>query len=183
MSITGAGVVTIANLAGTGDRIVQASSTGLLSATNTAVRMISSPTLTLITSSTGATTYTSLYSTTATIVAGSFYKITGNICLQASPIPTPAPTYASLSCSLVQNPTTLYTTNNLGLWYYQNIVPVLPNTHFSMNGTSVVTSAQLGGAGTKLFYLTCFTQYNMVLALTPDGQCAFPATLIIEQIS
>ena len=122
-----------------------------------------------------------MYSTTATIVAGSFYKITGNICLQTASVNSP--TYASLYCSLVQNPTTSLTTNNLGLWYYQNIVPVLPNTHFSMNGTTVVTSAQLGGAGTKSFYLTSFTQYNMGIATTPDGQCAFPATLIIEQIS
>jgi hypothetical protein len=184
MSLQNSGQVTIPNLAGTGDRIVQASSTGLLSATTTAgtfVRLVSTLPLTLITSSTGINTYTSLYSTTATIVNGVYYKITGNICLQTASVNSP--TYASLSCSLVQNPTTSYTTNNLGLWYYQNITPVLPNTHFSMNGTNVVTSAQLGGAGTRLFYLTCFTQYNMGIATTPDGQNTFQPTLTIEQIS
>ena len=90
--------------------------------------------------------------------------------------------YASLFCSLVQNPTTSLTTNNLGLWYNQ-FPYVSENKNLSMNGVNVATASQLGGAGTITLYLTVYTENNMNVNLTPGGACTFSPTLLIERIA
>ena len=121
--------MTIANLAGTGDRIVQASSTGLLSATTLAtgtfVRMISINYTIITYSYTNITTHQSMLSTSVPIVAANNYRVSASINVQAGGASTLTNSVMSVSTTL--NPASS-ATSPFALTYRSSFTSVSPNT-------------------------------------------------------
>ena len=177
------GAVTIPNLAGTGDRIVQASSTGLLSATTLAtgtfVRMISINYTIITYSYTNITTHQSMLSTSVPIVAGNIYRVSASTNVQASGGSTL--TNSVMSVSTISNPPST-ATSPFALTYRSSFTPVNPNTMYSQNGFVILTGTQLGGTGTNTIYLNLLFNATCGFNLTPDNVAAYPLSFTIELV-
>lgn len=173
------GAVTISNLAGTGDRIVQASSTGLLSATNTVVRMISTTFTTITTAYTTPTQHQSMLSTTVPIVAANIYRISANTNVQAGALSTLTNTVMSINTTL--NPASS-ATSPFALTYRSSFTPAGPNTMYAQNGFIILTGTQLGGTGSRTIYLNLLFNAVCGFNFTPDNVAAYPLSFTVELV-
>jgi len=143
--------------------------------------LVSSLPITLITTTAAAFNFTSLYSVSATIVSGAYYRLEAALCRYNNSGGTLTLDY--LLVSTVLNPST--SLNNLALSFQSSLVRT-NNQNFTTQGAIVATAAQMGGVGTRTFYLDFFsngTSTEQLIPGAPTGYATFPPTFTITRIA
>lgn len=150
--------------------------------------IVSSPTsgYTFINTNIATNVLVDITSVTATIVSAGLYRITGNLAVQNFNVNLI--TYGSIWCSntasaSVPAPGPSRNAAMIDINYNQFLPPFSQFTHTHMHGVVIATGAQLGGTGTRTYYLITQMQYNCVVAETPDGNGTLPVCLLIERIA
>ena len=70
----------------------------------------------------------------------------------------------------------------IDLDYQQSFAPVAQNVHKHLHGVALATAAQLGGAGTRTYYLIAQFERTSGVAQTPDANGTLPVFLLIDRI-
>ncbi len=148
--------------------------------------IVSTPVLnpTILNSTLPTNTETVVTSVSATIDSAGTYQVFGNLAVQSN---TGTITYGSLYCSTQSTPLPApgpsKTAVVTALSYNQVFAGIGVNLHKQLQGSAIVSGTQLGGTGTRTFYLIGAFQFQASVATTPDGNGFCPVSLVITRIA